>query len=161
MGLFKDLLSKQKYTLYAPMNGNAVPLFEVPDPAFSGEMLGRGVAIVPTDGRVYAPCGGTVDTVFPTGHAITLLTDWGGEILIHVGLETVALEGKAFTLHTTQGERVEKGQLLLEADLDGIRAAGLNPITPILVCNWQDFASFRVFPWDAVTLEIPVMELKK
>ena len=161
MGLFKDLLSKQKYTLYAPMNGNAVPLSEVPDPAFSGEMLGRGVAIVPTDGRVYAPCGGAVDTVFPTGHAITLLADWGGEILIHVGLETVALEGKAFTLHTTQGERVEKGQLLLEADLDGIRAAGLNPITPILVCNWQDFASFRVFPWDAVTLEIPVMEMKK
>ena len=155
MGFFK-----KRILLYAPMAGKILPLAEIPDPAFSGRMLGRGIAIVPSDGRVYAPCDGTVETVFPTGHALTLQAPWGGEILIHVGLDTVTLTGQGFLLRVAAGETVKRGQLLLEADLDAIRRAGLDPVTPVVLCNWQKFNGFRVLPPKEVTAEEPIMELR-
>ena len=146
--------------LYAPMKGSAVPLAQVPDPAFSGEMLGKGIAIVPQEGKVFAPCDGSVDTVFSTGHALTLLAPWGGEILIHVGLETVTLADDVFTPHVAAGQQVKRGQLLLEADLEAIRAAGRNPITPVLLCNWREFSDFRILSLGEATAETAVMELR-
>ena len=143
MGFFDKLFGKKLDCIYAPMNGKAVPITEVPDPTFAEGMLGNGIAIEPADGKVYAPCDATVDMMFTTGHAVSLVADCGAELLIHVGLETVSLEGKPFTIHCANGDKVKKGQLLLEADLEAIKAAGLPTITPVLVCNTDDFPTFK------------------
>jgi PTS system beta-glucosides-specific IIC component len=144
MGFFSKLFGKTEETIdpnqiYAPMAGRTVPVTEVPDPTFAEGLLGDGIAIIPTDGKVYAPCNATVGTMFDTGHAISLEADSGAEILIHVGLETVGLGGKCFRTHVVDGQKVKKGQLLFEADLEGIKAAGLPVITPVLVCNSDEF----------------------
>lgn len=161
MGLFKKLFGKHMDGLCAPMSGKAVPITEVPDPTFAEGMLGNGIAIEPADGKVYAPCDATVDMMFTTGHAVSLVADFGAEILIHVGLETVSLEGKPFTIHVANGDKVKKGQLLMEADLEAIKAAGLNTITPMLVCNTDDYPTFNTFVGKAVTQEDVVIELSK
>ena len=124
MGFFKNLFAKPMDTLGAPMAGKAVAISQVPDPTFAEGMLGNGIAIEPSEGKVFAPCDATVDMMFATGHAVSLIADFGAEILIHVGLETVSLEGKPFTVHVANGDKVKKGQLLMEADLEAIKAAG-------------------------------------
>jgi PTS system beta-glucosides-specific IIC component len=124
-------------------------------------MLGNGIAIIPTEGKVYAPCDATVDMMFTTGHAVSLMADCGAELLIHVGLETVALEGKPFTIHVANGDKVKKGQLLMEADLEAIKAAGLEIITPVLVCNSGDYPTFDTFTGKAVSNDDIVIELAK
>ena len=161
MGFFKKLFSKPTNDLCAPMAGKAVPVTEVPDPTFAEGMLGNGIAVIPTDGKVYAPCDATVDMMFPTGHAVSLVADCGAEILIHVGLETVGLEGKPFTIHVANGDKVKKGDLMLEADLDAIKAAGLNTITPMLICNTSDWPTFNTKVGKDVTNADVVIELAK
>lgn len=146
MGFFKNLFGKKPPVgLHAPMAGKAVAITEVPDPTFAEKMLGNGIAIIPTDGKVYAPCDGTVEMVFDTKHAISMVSAKGEEILIHVGLETVGLNGAPFTAHVAAGDEVKQGQLLLEADLDAIKAAGLQTITPMVVCNSDDFSTFDTY----------------
>lgn len=146
MGLFSKLFGKSEKLnnnhIYAPMTGKVVPITEVPDPTFAEGMLGNGVAIIPAEGKIYAPCDATVETMFSTGHAVALSTAGGAELLIHVGLETVGLNGAPFTIHVADGDQVKKGQLLFEADLDAIQAAGLPIITPVVVCNSDDFPTF-------------------
>lgn len=161
MGFFKKLFGKSLDGLNAPMAGKAVPITEVPDPTFAEGMLGNGVAVIPTDGKVYAPCDATVDMMFETGHAVSLVADFGAEILIHIGLETVSLEGKPFTIHVHNGDKVKKGQLMIEADLAAIQAAGLNTITPMLVCNSSDFKKFEKSTGSAVTGSDVVIRLAK
>ena len=161
MGFFKKLFGKSGDCVYAPMAGKAVPIAEVPDPTFAEGMLGNGIAIVPAEGKVYAPCDATVDMMFTTGHAVSLIADFGAEILIHVGLETVGLEGKPFTVHVANGDKVKKGQLLIEADLEAVKAAGLNTITPVLICNTDDYPTFNTFVGKDVTNEDAVIELAK
>lgn len=163
MGIFSKLFAKPEEiapnALYAPMAGKTVPVTQVPDATFAEGMLGEGIAILPSDGRVYAPCNGTVETMFETGHAVSLKGDNGAEILIHVGLETVSLGGKCFKIHVKNGQRVKKGQLLMEADLEGIRAAGLDTITPVLVCNYDDFSQFHASAKDTVTNQDTIITL--
>lgn len=161
MGFFKKLFGKNTDDFYAPMAGKAVPITEVPDPTFAEGMLGDGIAIEPVDGKVYAPCDATVDMMFPTGHAVSLVADCGAEILIHVGLETVGLEGKPFTIHVANGDKVKKGQLLIEADLEAIKAAALPIITPMLICNADDYPTVNTFVGKAVTNDDVVIELAK
>ena len=161
MGIFKKLFGKKTDDFYAPMAGKAVAVTEVPDPTFSEGMLGNGIAIEPTEGNVYAPCDATVDMMFTTGHAVSLVADCGAEILIHVGLETVGLEGKPFTVHVANGDKVKKGQLMIEVDLDAIKAAGLPTITPVLVCNTDDYPTFNTFVGKHVTNDDVVIELAK
>ena len=161
MGLLKKLFGKPTDSLYAPVAGKVVALSEVPDPTFAEGMLGNGIAIEPAEGKVYAPCDATVDTMFTTGHAVTLVTEFGAELLIHVGLETVSLEGKPFTVHAAEGDKVKKGQLLIEADLEAIKAAGLPTITPMLVCNTDDFTTFNTFAGKDATNADVVIELAK
>ena len=157
MGLFDKLFGKKEETfdpnhIFAPMAGQTVPVAEVPDPTFAQGMLGEGIAIIPD---------ATVDTMFETGHACSLVAENGAEILIHVGLETVGLGGKCFKVHVKNGQKVKKGQLMFEADLEGIKAAGLNTITPVLVCNVDDFASLNGHTGNAVTNDDVVIELSK
>lgn len=164
MGFFNKLFSKSEKSdnaIYAPMAGNAVPVSEVPDPTFSEGLMGNGIAIEPTDGKVYAPCNATVDMMFDTGHAVSLVGDNGAEILIHVGLETVSLEGKPFKVHVSNGQKVKKGQLMIEVDLEAIKAAGLKTITPILVCNCDEFTTFNTVTGKAVSNADAVIELAK
>ena len=161
MGFFKKLFGKKTDDFYAPMAGKAVPITEVPDPTFAEGMLGNGIAIEPAEGKVYAPCDATVDMMFTTGHAVSLVADCGAEILIHVGLETVGLEGKPFTIHAANGDKVKKGQLLIEVDLEAVKAAGLPTITPMLICNTDDYSTFNTFVGKDVTNEDVVIALAK
>ena len=161
MGFFKKLFAKKTDDFYAPMAGKAVPITEVPDPTFAEGMLGNGIAIEPSEGKVYAPCDATVDMMFTTGHAVSLVADNGAEILIHVGLETVGLEGKPFTVHVANGDKVKKGQLMIEVDLEAVKAAGLHTITPMLVCNTDDYPTFNTFVGKDVTNEDVVIALAK
>ena len=133
----------------------------MPDPTFAEGLLGNGIAIEPAEGKVYAPCDATVDMMFTTGHAVSLVTDFGAEVLIHVGLETVGLEGKPFKVHAENGDKVKKGQLLIEVDLEAVKAAGLPTITPVLICNTDDYPTFKTFVGKDVTNDDVVIELAK
>lgn len=140
-GLFKK---KEKFhTLVSPAKGKAVSLKEVPDPTFSDGILGDGAAVIPEEGKFYAPADGKIDMVFDTLHAISMTTDFGAEVLIHVGLDTVQLKGEGFESHVKAGDAVKKGQLLLTADLEKIKEAGYNTITPILICNTGEYHSVQ------------------
>ena len=161
MGIFQKLFGKKTDDIYAPMAGKAVAITEVSDPTFAEGMLGNGIAIEPADGKVCAPCDATVDMMFTTGHAVSLVADCGAEILIHVGLETVSLEGKPFTIHVANGDKVKKGQLLMEADLEAIKAAGLPTITPVVICNTDNYPTFNTFVGKDVTNEDVVIALAK
>lgn len=130
--------------LESPMAGKVIPLSEVNDKTFAGELLGKGLAIVPTKGEVVAPCDGTIDVFFETGHAIGLKTDNGAEILIHVGLETVNLNGQYFTPAVKVGEKVKKGDRILTFDLEAIVAAGYDITTPIVITNSHDYLEITV-----------------
>lgn len=126
-------------TVYSPLSGRTVPLSQVDDPTFSMEILGKGLAIIPSEGKVYAPFDGEVVSIFETKHALGLKSDSGMELLIHVGLETVRLNGEHFTAHAANGQKIKKGDLLLEFDIGAIRAAGYEIITPVLVNNVADY----------------------
>lgn len=159
VGIVKRLLGKRKTVLYSPMMGKTVPITQVPDAVFAEGMLGNGIAIEPTDGSVFAPCDAQIDMIFETGHAVSMIADCGAQILIHVGLETVKLSGKPFKAHAKAGERVGKGQLLIEADLDAIRSAGLPSITPLVVCNTDAYTTFKTYAGKVVTSTDVVIEL--
>lgn len=165
MGLFDKLFGKKEEInpnhVYAPLAGETVAISEVPDPTFSSGAMGNGIAIKPTDGKVCSPVNGTVDMMFDTGHAVTLVSDNGIEILIHVGLETVGLEGKPFQVKVQNGQKVKKGDILMIADLAAIEAAGLPTITPVLICNTDDYTTFNTTTGKAVTNADVVIELGK
>ncbi|WP_226529422.1 beta-glucoside-specific PTS transporter subunit IIABC [Metabacillus niabensis] len=123
----------------SPLKGEVLNLSDIKDEAFASGALGDGVAIEPIEGKLFAPATGTVSALFPTNHAIGIKTDQGAEILIHIGMDTVKLGGKHFSVHTSQGARVEKGQLLIEFDIKQIKAEGLPVTTPVVVTNYKDF----------------------
>lgn len=123
----------------SPAKGEAVPLTEVPDPTFAEGMLGQGVAIRLNDHNIYAPVSGRVASIFHTKHAIGLKSKDGAEILIHIGLDTVQLNGKYFTAKVQEGQEVKKGDLLITCDLEKIAAAGYETITPVIVSNTDDY----------------------
>jgi len=125
----------------SPMSGETVALTTVNDKVFASEALGKGVAIVPTDGKVYAPFAGTVVTAFPTGHAFGIKSDSGVEVLIHLGIDTVQLNGKGFTTAVAQGDKVAAGDLLGAVDLDAVKAAGYDVTTMVVITNTAEFAA--------------------
>lgn len=145
----------------APLKGEAVPSSEVNDPTFAEEMLGKGMAIKPAEGKAYAPFDGTVALVFDTKHAVSLVSEKGTEVLIHVGLDTVMLKGEHYTAHVEDGATVKKGDLLLEFDMEAIKAAGYDIITPIVVCNSDDYKEVIRSTGKQVEPGDVVMELEK
>lgn len=132
-------IAKGKEIISSPLNGVAKALSEVEDEAFSKGLLGHGIAIEPSDGKVIAPVDGTIMTLFPTNHAIGLVSDDGAEVLIHLGMDTVKLEGKHFTPHVKQGDKVKKGDVLVTFDLAAIKAEGYSMLTPIIITNTADY----------------------
>ncbi|MEH7276422.1 PTS sugar transporter subunit IIA [Neobacillus vireti] len=133
--LFKGKKAEDDPTILQPLEGEIVPLEEVPDPVFSQKMIGDGFAVKPTNGSVISPVDGEVISVFPTKHAVSVKSTGGREILIHVGLETVSLNGEGFTSFVSDGQRVQKGQKLLEADFDFIKEKVPSIITPVIFTN--------------------------
>jgi PTS system beta-glucosides-specific IIC component len=129
----------EKEILTSPLIGEVKALEEVPDETFSSGVVGRGIAILPSEGKVIAPADGTIMTIFPTGHALGLITDKGTEILIHIGIDTVKLNGQYFQAKVKQGDTVKRGQVLVEFDLEKIKAAGYPVITPVLITNFQQY----------------------
>ncbi|GJM71900.1 hypothetical protein HMSSN036_41160 [Paenibacillus macerans] len=128
----------------SPMTGRILPLSAVKDEAFSSEAMGKGAAIEPAEGKVYAPVGGTVTAAVRTGHALGILSDSGAELLIHIGMDTVKLKGQYFTKHVQEGDRIEQGQLLVEFDLEAVQAAGYAVTTPIVVTNTDRYKQLNV-----------------
>ena len=135
----KAEIAGEEGTVMAPVAGHVIPLSEVKDEAFSSGALGKGVAIVPAEGKVYAPCDGVVSALFPTGHAIGITGSNKAEVLIHIGMDTVKLEGKFFHIKTQAGASVKKGDLLVEFDMEEIKKAGYDVTTPILITNSMEF----------------------
>lgn len=128
-----------KEEIASPMRGELVPLDQISDAVFASGAMGQGAAVIPAEGKVYAPADGTVSMLFDTLHAIGMTTDGGAELLIHVGMDTVKLDGKYFTPYTESGAKVKKGDLLLEFDMDKIREAGYELTTPVIVTNTDEF----------------------
>ncbi len=129
--------------LASPLSGDVIPLSQVEDAVFAGGVLGEGLAIIPSEGKVYAPADGIISAVVDSKHAVGITTDTGVEILIHVGLDTVQLGGEGFTLHCKAGDKVKKGSLLLEFDMNKIKEAGFPVTTPVLVSNMVNFVSLK------------------
>lgn len=129
--------------LKAPVSGKAIPLSEVKDEAFAGGMLGQGAAIIPDNGDICSPCDGVVNVMYPTGHAIGIQSAAGAEILIHVGMDTVSLNGNGFDVRVKEGQAVKAGDLLVKADLKKIQGAGLDITTPVIVTNSDDYREVR------------------
>ena len=129
----------EKEVLGSPLKGNVKKLVDVEDAAFASEALGKGIAVVPTEGKVVAPIDGVIETLFPTHHAIAIVSEKGAEILIHVGVDTVKLEGRFFSPKVKEGDKVKKGDVLLEFDIEGITDAGYIITTPILITNTDNY----------------------
>lgn len=137
--------------IVSPLKGEVKPLSEVNDDVFSKEVMGKGIAIVPSIGKLYAPCDGVITAFFPTKHAIGIKSNTGIEILMHVGIDTVNLQGKYFTDKVQINDRIKKGQLLLEFDLEQIKKEGYDTITPIIITNSTQYTNIK--PTDSIHIE--------
>lgn len=145
-GLFKKKKIEPEVTLFAVANGEVVAITEVSDPVFSQKMMGDGYAVLPTDGQVTSPVAGKVVNVFPTKHAIGIKTENGLEILLHMGLDTVELNGEPFDVHVKEGDRVDEYTLLATVDLEAIKAAGKDTPLVVVVTNMDQVADLRLNP---------------
>ncbi|MDO5520472.1 MAG: sucrose-specific PTS transporter subunit IIBC [bacterium] len=140
----KEALVVEKNTIYAPIEGEVIALNKVPDDTFAGEILGKGCAIIPKVGRVVAPFDGVVETVFDTKHAIGLKSADGVEVLIHIGINTVELDGKYYETYVNDGDTVKAGDLLGSFDIEKIKEAGYEMATPIVITNTDDYSNVNV-----------------
>lgn len=147
--------------LYSISEGTAILLSQVNDATFASEVLGKGIAVIPSKGEVVAPCDATVETVFDTKHAVGLSTENGMELLIHIGINTVELEGKYYTAHVKAGDHVKKGQLLISFDMDKIKDAGYDMTTPLIVTNSDDYKDVKILQEGSVTPSDKVLEIVK
>ena len=130
--------------VYSVADGQVVALEQVKDPVFAQKMMGDGFAVEPANGNIVSPVSGTVSSIFPTKHALGLVTEAGLEVLVHIGLDTVSLEGKPFTVHVAEGQKVVAGDLLVTADLDAIRAAGRETSTVVVFTNAEAIKSVKL-----------------
>lgn len=155
MGLFDKMFGKKEtpekaapvcepLTVYAPLTGNAITLGDIPDPVFSQGALGPGCGIEPTEGKVYAPFNGEIITAAETKHAVGISSPDGMEMLIHVGIDTVDMDGKGFDMKVKEGQKVQKGDVLLTFSLDAIKEAGHPSTTAVLVTNGDDYAKVNL-----------------
>lgn len=147
--------------ILSPLSGNSIALESVPDATFAGGILGQGAAVEPDEGKVVAPADGTVGTLFDTHHAIGLNLDNGAELLIHIGINTVELNGEGFTAHVSEGDRVKKGQTLITFDRDLIASKGYNTVTPVIVSNSDDYAEIKRRADGKITSRDILLELVK
>ncbi|GIM29716.1 PTS beta-glucoside transporter subunit EIIBCA [Clostridium polyendosporum] len=129
--------------IYSPLAGKVRKLSEVNDPTFAEEIMGKGIAIEPDNGRLVSPVNGVVASIFNTKHALAVMSDSGSELLIHIGIDTVKLGGKYFTSHVKQGDRVSVGDLLVEFDIEAIKKEGFDTITPVIITNTDSYSKIK------------------
>ncbi len=156
----KEVTKLEEETILAPIKGEIKPIEESSDAAFASGALGKGVVILPEEGKVYAPVTGTVTVLFPSLHAIGITSDAGVELLIHIGINTVQLNGEGFTAHIKQGDQIKQGQLLVEFDMNKIKEAGYTLETPVLVTNYADLKEVKNTNASSVQLQETLMEVK-
>ena len=136
-------MKKNPKIIASPLEGKVIPLAEVSDPMFREEMLGKGCAIIPADGKLVSPFDGVIDSVPESRHAIMMTSDDGVELLIHIGIDTVELKGEHFTSLVSAGERVREGDVLIEFDVEAIKSSGYDTSTPIVVTNSEKYSSIK------------------
>lgn len=156
----KEVTKLEEETILAPIKGEVKPIEESSDAAFASGALGKGVVILPEEGKVYAPVTGTVTVLFPSLHAIGITSDAGVELLIHIGINTVQLNGEGFTAHIKQGDQIKQGQLLVEFDMNKIKEAGYSLETPVLVTNYADLKEVKNTSASSVQLQETLIEVK-
>lgn len=156
----KEVTKLEEETILAPIKGKVKPIEESSDAAFASGALGKGVVILPEEGKVYAPVTGTVTVLFPSLHAIGITSDAGVELLIHIGINTVQLNGEGFTAHIKQGDQIKQGQLLVEFDMNKIKEAGYSLETPVLVTNYADVKEVKNTSASFVQLQETLIEVK-
>ena len=156
----KEVTKLEEETILAPIKGEVKPIEESSDAAFASGALGKGVVILPEEGKVYAPVTGTVTVLFPSLHAIGITSDAGIELLIHIGINTVQLNGEGFTAHIKQGDQIKQGQLLEEYDMNKIKEAGYSLETPVLVTNYADLKEVKNTNASSVQLQETLIEVK-
>lgn len=130
---------KKELEIGSPAVGECIPMKSVSDPTFAEEMLGKGAAVIPAEGKIYAPIDGEISTLFPTLHAVGITSKEGVDLLVHIGIDTVNLKGEGFKALVKEGDSVKKGDLLIEVDIEKLKAAGYNLSTPVIVCNTDDY----------------------
>ncbi len=148
-------------TILSPMTGKTYPLSKVNDPVFKDKIVGDGLAIMPDKGRVVAPFDGTVTMLFETKHAISIRSEQGVEVLIHIGLDTVNLKGEHYIAIVKTGDTVKAGDLLLEFDMEQITAAGYELMTPVVICNTAEYSEIIPFTGNTVSELDLIMTIKK
>lgn len=156
----KEVTKLEEETILSPIKGEVKPIEESSDAAFASGALGKGVVILPEEGKVYAPVTGTVTVLFPSLHAIGIMSDAGVELLIHIGINTVQLNGEGFTAHIKQGDQIKQGQLLVEFDMNKIKEAGYSLETPVLVTNYADLKEVKNTNASSVQLQETLIEVK-
>ena len=156
-----SLYNTEDEILQSPMKGRVISLEDVKDEAFSSGVIGKGIAVYPESGEVYSPVDGIIKVIFPTKHAIGILSDKGSEILIHIGIDTVKLEGSYFEVFIEQGQKVNKGDLLVKFDKDAIEKEGYSVETPILVTNTDRYSSVKGIQSDRVLVKDDLLILKR
>lgn len=156
----KEVTKLEEETILAPIKGEVKPIEESSDAAFASGALGKGVVIFPEEGKVYAPVTGTVTVLFPSLHAIGITSDAGIELLIHIGINTVQLNGEGFTAHIKQGDQIKQGQLLVEFDMNKIKEAGYSLETLVLVTNYADLKEVKNTNASSVQLQETLIEVK-
>lgn len=153
--MFRKLFKKKEkvtdIVLTAPISGKMLALENVPDPVFAKKMMGDGIAVDPVNGKVVSPIDGKIIQVFPTKHAVGISTNNGVEILIHIGLDTVNLNGEGFTAHVNEGDQVKQGELLISFEIDLVREKAKSTVTPIIITNTEDMAEISFNDKDNVT----------
>lgn len=153
------LTDTKENTIYAPLSGNVIPLEQIPDDTFASGVLGNGVGIEPTVGEVVAPFDGTIATVTDTKHAIGLMGPKGMEMLIHVGVDTVKMQGEGFEVFVSEGDEVIAGERLMTFQIDKIKEAGYSPTTAVLLNNSDDYEDFKVIKTGNVQKSEPVITI--
>ena len=151
---------KRSIIIASPLDGAVVSVSELSDPVFSEDVLGRGIAIKPDSGCVRAPAKAVVSSMFDTGHAVSLLTDSGVELLIHVGIDTVELKGNHYTKYKANDESVDTGDILIEFNADAISSDGYDTVTPVVVCNPQEFKDILFAPRGRIKAGDPLITIK-
>lgn len=164
MGLFDFFKKKEENTetiIQSPIVGEVIALSDVNDPVFSSGALGKGIGIIPENGNVVSPVNGEVVSAFPTGHAFGIKTDTGVEILIHIGIDTVSMEGDGFDINLTEGQKVNAGDSLGVFDISKIEAAGFEPTTMLIITNTADFETVETLKLGAVDLGDDIVRVEK
>ena len=157
-----DIFQKaEKGVICSPLTGKAILMSEVPDDTFAAEVLGKGMAVIPSEGKVVAPCHGEISTLFDTKHAIGITTKDGAELLIHVGVNTVELNGKYYEAHVAQGDQVKPGQVLLTFDIQKIQEAGYPVATPVIIANTDDYINVEGLKNGEIHCMEPLIKLEE